>query len=52
LHQEYEELVLPEARRMNSFIGHRFEFNDSEWLDTRTNMYRPFANMSYGTIGD
>lgn len=52
LHQEYEELVLPEARRMNSFIGHRFEFNDSEWLDTRMNMYRPFANMSYGTIGD
>jgi len=56
LEDEMHNVILPEARRVNSFEGYVLPSVDSEWLEatmttsSASNSYPPFAQSSYGTL--
>lgn len=55
LEDEMTVVILPEARRVNSFEGHEMPVIDSEWLEATTHgnttgMQSGFAQTSYGTL--
>ena len=57
LEDEMNTVILPEARRVNSFEGYVMPSVDSEWLEatytsisSSSNSYPPFAQSSYGTF--
>ncbi len=52
---ELSTVIMPEARRTNSFIGHQNPCVDSEWIEASftsgsTNQFAPFSQSSYGTL--
>ena len=54
LRNQFEQSILPEARRVNSFEGHTPAVVDSEWLDATyygDSFCPPFSQSSYGSIG-
>ena len=53
LTNQLESVILPEARRVNGFVGNEPEVVDSEWLDAslvNETVYRPFGQSSYGSL--
>lgn len=56
LENELNQVIMPEARRVNSFSGHEFPRVDSEWIEasyTSGAMYddfRTFSAQNYGTL--
>ena len=56
LEDELNQVILPEARRVNSFEGHVNPSVDSEWIEATyssslsSNGWPPFSASSYGTL--
>jgi len=57
LENEMNQVILPEARRVNSFEGYELPSVDSEWLESTytsnsaySASYPPFTSSSYGTL--
>ena len=57
LEDEMNSIIMPEARRVNSFEGHINPSVDSEWIEATytsnsayTSSFPPFASSSYGTL--
>ena len=57
LEDEFNSVIMPEARRVNSFEGYEIPSVDSEWLEatfagdsTSSQSWPPFDQSSYGTL--